>query len=152
MNMKEWLKGLKEHRLLGDGAFGTYYSGLEGGSARIPEWDNLRRPDKVEQVHRAYMEAGARFLRTNTFAANTRRLECGLREAGQAAAAGYRIARSAAAAYMREHTEETAEHGPILTAADIGPIPMDIQDVYKRQSHTARANSRRRRRMIPRRS
>lgn len=126
MNMKEWLKGLKEHRLLGDGAFGTYYSGLEGGSARIPEWDNLRRPDKVEQVHRAYMEAGARFLRTNTFAANTRRLECGLREAGQAAAAGYRIARSAAAAYMREHTEETAEHGPILTAADIGPIPMDI--------------------------
>ena len=126
MKMKDWVKGLKEHRLLGDGAFGTYYSGLQGGAAKIPEWDNLRRPDQVEQVHRAYIKAGARFLRANTFAANTRRLECGRREAGQVAAAGYRIARSAAETYRREHAQDTAENSMLLTAADIGPIPMDI--------------------------
>lgn len=53
--------------LLADGAIGTELQrrGLEPGAC-AEAW-NIQRPDTVEEVHRAYVEAGARFLTTNSF-------------------------------------------------------------------------------------
>lgn len=55
--------------ILADGAMGTYYaqSGPADGSAC--EEANINRPDLVRLIHRRYIDAGARLLRTNTFAA-----------------------------------------------------------------------------------
>ncbi|MDR3050856.1 MAG: bifunctional homocysteine S-methyltransferase/methylenetetrahydrofolate reductase [Oscillospiraceae bacterium] len=59
--------------LLLDGAMGTYLAqqGWRGGPC---EWATLRQPELVHRAHRAYAQAGARVLRTNSFAANARAL------------------------------------------------------------------------------
>jgi methionine synthase I (cobalamin-dependent) len=53
-----------------DGAWGTQLQqrGLEVGAC--PDAWNLAHPDRVEQVARAYVEAGSRVILTNTFGAN----------------------------------------------------------------------------------
>jgi 5-methyltetrahydrofolate--homocysteine methyltransferase len=53
-----------------DGAWGTQLQarGLEPGAC--PDAWNLLHPDRVEEVGRAYVEAGSRILLTNTFRAN----------------------------------------------------------------------------------
>jgi 5-methyltetrahydrofolate--homocysteine methyltransferase len=53
--------------LVADGAWGTllWKRGLAPGTA--PERWNLERPDEVEAVARAYVEAGAQIVLTNTF-------------------------------------------------------------------------------------
>jgi len=66
--------------VIGDGAYGTmlHQAGLPTGV--LPEVWNLENPDAVKAVHRAYLEAGAMFLTTNTLGANRIRL----RDAGLA--------------------------------------------------------------------
>jgi homocysteine S-methyltransferase len=64
---------LKKHKLVADGAFGTYYMTLyreEPEKMDIPEKANITAPDRVVNIHRRYIEAGADFIRTNTFASN----------------------------------------------------------------------------------
>lgn len=53
-----------------DGAWGTEMQrrGLPAGAC--PDAWNLQQPEKVEQVARAYVEAGSRVIITNTFGAN----------------------------------------------------------------------------------
>lgn len=68
MTIKEYLKS---HRLVMDGAMGTYYAKLETDDNAVAEWGNLQAPDKIEKIHREYILAGAKLIRTNTFAANT---------------------------------------------------------------------------------
>ncbi len=53
-----------------DGAMGTQLQqmGLKPGG--IPEMLNLTEPDKIIAIHRAYIEAGAQVIYTNTFGAN----------------------------------------------------------------------------------
>ncbi len=55
--------------LLFDGAFGTYYYALTGSSG-LCETANVTHGDIVRRIHREYLAAGSRALRTNTFAAN----------------------------------------------------------------------------------
>src|SRR4051794_41895890 len=57
-----------------DGAAGTYLQerGLDDGAPG--ELWNVERPDEVEALHRAYAEAGARILTTNTFGGTAPRL------------------------------------------------------------------------------
>jgi len=56
--------------VLTDGAWGTEFQarGLEGGEC--PDYWNLTHPDRVEEVARAYVEAGSQVILTNTFRAN----------------------------------------------------------------------------------
>ncbi len=56
--------------VLTDGAWGTELQarGLQAGDCP-DEW-NLLHPERVEQVARAYVEAGSRIILTNTFGAN----------------------------------------------------------------------------------
>ena len=58
--------------LVADGAMGTYFSALTGLPTSECERYNLTHPEVIASIHRGYREAGARFLRTNTFSANTR--------------------------------------------------------------------------------
>jgi len=65
--LDEWLaNGL----LITDGAWGTELQarGLPPGT--IPDTWNLTHPEKVEEVARAYAEAGSQIILTNTFRAN----------------------------------------------------------------------------------
>jgi 5-methyltetrahydrofolate--homocysteine methyltransferase len=68
MNIVEMAKG---RIVIGDGAMGTMLQkhGLEFGEC--PERFNLERPDVVSMVHRAYADAGAEYVETNTFGANS---------------------------------------------------------------------------------
>jgi len=58
---------LRSGLLVADGAIGTEMQrrGLEPGAC-AEAW-NIQHPDWVEEVHRAYVEAGARLLTTNSF-------------------------------------------------------------------------------------
>jgi 5-methyltetrahydrofolate--homocysteine methyltransferase len=60
--------------ILADGAMGTVLMsmGLEGGESPVL-W-NETQPDRVMDVHRRYIEAGAQIILTNTFSGNRRRL------------------------------------------------------------------------------
>ena len=69
--MSRLLEALHSGRvLLMDGAMGTELQkrGLKDGEP--PELWNLTHPEEVRAVHRAYVEAGAEILVTNTFQAN----------------------------------------------------------------------------------
>lgn len=56
--------------IITDGAWGTQLQlrGLQTGAC--PDAWNLTQPDKVEEVARAYVEAGSQIILTNTFGAN----------------------------------------------------------------------------------
>ncbi len=61
--------------MLTDGAWGTEFQarGLEAGEC--PDHWNLTHPDRVEEVARAYVEAGSQVILTNTFRANRLAME-----------------------------------------------------------------------------
>lgn len=71
---------LSEGPVLTDGAWGTELQARGLAAGELPDLWNLSRPDAVQEVARAYVEAGSRVILTNTFRAN--RLALG----GQAAA------------------------------------------------------------------
>lgn len=67
------LDALAEGRLVGDGANGTWLSRL-GFREQPCDLANLRAPELVAETHRAYVQAGADVIETNTFGANPFRL------------------------------------------------------------------------------
>ncbi|WP_440867980.1 bifunctional homocysteine S-methyltransferase/methylenetetrahydrofolate reductase [Staphylococcus shinii] len=71
--MNQLLDKLKSNILVADGAIGTilYSEGLD----TCPEAYNLNHPDKVERIHRTYIEAGADIIQTNTYGANFEKLK-----------------------------------------------------------------------------
>jgi methionine synthase I (cobalamin-dependent) len=82
-----------------DGAWGTQLQARGLGIGEFPDLWNLTNAAKVEEVARAYVDAGSQVILTNTFGANRIRLaETG--RAGEAAAinrAGVEISKKAAA-------------------------------------------------------
>lgn len=110
---------LKEHKLMTDGAFGTYYADLFR-TQDMPELANTEHPQRVRQIHKEYIEAGARLIRTNTFASNTVLLHTDL-EAVKA-----NITQAVRLAYEAVDGRES-----IFVAGDIGPIPSD--DIISRE-------------------
>jgi len=73
--MKPFLETLRHEIVVCDGAVGTFLmeQGLSHGTPS-EEW-NLSRPEKVEEMHRLYLGAGARILTTNSFNGNRARLK-----------------------------------------------------------------------------
>jgi 5-methyltetrahydrofolate--homocysteine methyltransferase len=112
--MSEWEAVLKRAGpVLADGAMGTmlFEAGLQFGDP--PEAWNLEHPDRVQAIHRAYLDAGSQIILTNTFGGNRFRLgmhnlQAKVPELNRAAV---EIAREAA----RE------AGGRALVAGDIGP-------------------------------
>ena len=111
---------IQQKKLLFDGAFGTYYGG-KYDTKQLPELANLEAPERVKEIHREYLEAGAQILRTNTFAANSFCMDMSKEQIEETLRSGVRLAREAVAAW-RERTGETKE---VYIAGDIGQIPCD---------------------------
>lgn len=65
--MRNLLERLENNVLVADGAMGTalYSNGLES----CHEYNNISNPSAVEEIHRAFIEAGADIIQTNTYAA-----------------------------------------------------------------------------------
>ena len=54
--------------LLFDGAMGTYFAAHPGRAEERCERANLTRPEEILRIHRAYLQAGCRAIKTNTSA------------------------------------------------------------------------------------
>lgn len=105
--------------LLFDGAMGSYYAAQYPEDEGKCEMANVHHPARVLDIHCAYLDAGARAIKTNTFGANTQALECGWEEARTVIRAGWKLACEAAAG--RE----------AYVFADIGPLS-EPTDEYRR--------------------
>ncbi|MDE7324827.1 MAG: homocysteine S-methyltransferase family protein, partial [Lachnospiraceae bacterium] len=107
---------LQSHLLLTDGAMGTYYAEIKKQESLVSEWANIREPEVVAGIHRAYLRAGAMLLRTNTFAASRQALGVDITGQEEIVRAACRIAKAEISAY----TEETGRK--CFLAGDIGPL------------------------------
>lgn len=114
---------LKKSKIICDGAFGTYFSSINNFQ-KFPEGANISDPDIVYRIHKAYVDAGAMLIRTNTFASNTIILESEFSDLKNNIEAACRIAFKAA-------------RNNAYVAGDIGPIPYEdmslkaqVQDEY----------------------
>lgn len=119
MKIREYLKHKK---ILADGAFGTFFSEISHSADTLSELSNLSNPQKITAVHEAYIQAGARLIRTNTFAANIYALKVDSEILVKIIKAGYSLAKQAATNCYDEE--------PVFIAADIGPIASNINDEY----------------------
>lgn len=111
MDIRSCLK--QEKPLLFDGAMGTCFAALPGREAERCERANLVHPEEITAIHRAYLEAGCRAIKTNTFSVGTdmTRNESGLAE--ELIASGCRLALEAAKPY------------DAFVFADMGPAPKE---------------------------
>ena len=115
-----------------DGAWGTQLQerGLEVGAC--PDGWNLSHPERVEEVARAYVEAGSRIILTNTFGANRfalarHGLEGRVVEINRA---GVEISRHAAA----NQAKVFASVGPTGIMLMMGEVsPEDVQAAFEAQ-------------------
>ncbi len=101
----------KEFILL-DGAMGTMIQKSGAGYRHSPETLNLTRPELITSFHRAYIEAGADIIYTNTFGANAYKL-------GDSGFSAERIIAAAIA-----NAKKACEGTQALVALDIGPVGM----------------------------
>ena len=68
MTIQEYIK---EHKMITQGAMGTYYSAKAQKEGEMSESANLSNPKRIQEIHEEYIEAGANLIITNTFSANT---------------------------------------------------------------------------------
>ncbi|AJD90512.1 5,10-methylenetetrahydrofolate reductase [Jeotgalibacillus malaysiensis] len=67
------LEEMKQRILIGDGAMGTLLYSY--GSDQCFEELNLSHAEHIQQIHQAYIDAGADVIQTNTYGANYHKLE-----------------------------------------------------------------------------
>lgn len=101
-----------------DGAMGTMLqsAGLETG--RAPEGLNLSNPELITKIHRAYLDAGAQILYTNTFGANREKLAHEGLSVQETIAAGVACAKQAVHTFCQDNPQAECPR----VALDIGPI------------------------------
>ena len=102
---------LQQGPLVLDGAMGTMLQNAGLPLGQLPETYNLLHPDIVTDIHRQYLQAGARVVFANTFGANAHKLAGSGVTPEQAITAGVRCAKQAAAAFDGAYV-----------GLDIGPI------------------------------
>lgn len=108
--MNKVMSKLGREVLFFDGAMGTILQGKGLAPGEAPELWNLNHPQDILSVHKAYLNAGADILKTNTFGANPIKCKENGVDFGQVISAGVSLARQAV---------EQAGHGAV--ALDIGP-------------------------------
>ncbi|MGY4690135.1 bifunctional homocysteine S-methyltransferase/methylenetetrahydrofolate reductase [Salibacterium sp. K-3] len=123
---------LKKRVLVGDGAMGTYL--YDKGYSGSFESLNITEPGVIQRVHQEYAEAGADIIQSNTYAANTVKLEKYSLEHEVEAInrEGMRLAREAAG------TDAFAAGtiGGITGVQELGVSPGTIQNAYRMQAET----------------
>ncbi|MEJ5225729.1 MAG: homocysteine S-methyltransferase family protein, partial [Anaerolineales bacterium] len=130
--MKDFLTLLAENTtLLADGAMGTMLHAHGVGFDKCFDELNLTNPAAVAEVHRAYIEAGAHIVLTNTFGANRFKLEKhGLGDKVTAInQAGVELVKRVAAASFKD----------VLIAGDVGPLGVRLTPFGRVTPEQARA-------------
>lgn len=114
---------LKTQPLIFDGALGTYYASVSKNPLSKCELANIHDRDTILNIHKEYIHAGCKAIRTNTFAANRVSLESDFDTVKEVIVKGYEIAL------------EAAKNTEVLVFADIGPVPFlegtDLWEAYK---------------------
>src|SRR5512142_146013 len=128
--MSNLLERLSSGVLLADGAMGTMLHSHGIGFDKCFDELNLSNPGAVAEVHRAYIEAGAQLILTNTFGSNRFKLsKHGLeKQVGEINRMGVELARRTIAASYKD----------ILVAGDIGPLGVRIAPFGRVQPEQAR--------------
>ena len=109
MDLREYLK---ENILLFDGGMGTYIAQRAHIGSVPCELFNLSHPELIADIHREYLDAGCRAIKTNTFGANRIAFHGDEQLVKQVVSAGWSLAAKAA--------EDTGA----WVFADIGPVTM----------------------------
>ena len=119
--MSEFIAALQTEPLLADGAIGSLLferTGRLSSASFFYESLTIEQPEIIRDVHLAYLEAGARCLTTNTFAAT--RSHLGDREkVALVNRDAVILAREAIDAFR----PRAAETSPIFVLASVGPAP-----------------------------
>ncbi|MDL1910340.1 bifunctional homocysteine S-methyltransferase/methylenetetrahydrofolate reductase [Chloroflexi bacterium CFX6] len=128
--MNEFLNLLSSQTLLADGAMGTMLHAHGVGFDKCFDELNLTNPAAVAEIHRAYIEAGAQLIITNTFGANRFKLsKHGLQDdVVEINKAGVDLAKRVVSASFRE----------VLVAGDVGPLGVRIAPFGRVQAEEAR--------------
>ncbi len=112
--------------LLFDGAMGTYFAAQPGRAGERCERANVICPEEIKAIHRAYLEAGCRAIKTNTFSVGADLAAGEDTQAEELLRAGCRLALDA------------AEPFGAYVFADLGPAPESGErtpaEVYLRQA------------------
>jgi len=125
------LERLSTETILADGAMGTMLHAHGVGFEKCFDELNLTKPSAVAEIHRAYIEAGAQLIITNTFGANRFKLaKHGLEDqVVQINKASVDLAKRIVAASFKE----------VLVAGDVGPLGVRIAPFGRVQPEQARA-------------
>src|SRR6059058_5717115 len=116
-----FLERLRRGTLLGDGAMGTQLHARGVSFERSFDELNLTEPKIVEEIHRAYISAGAELIETNTFGANRIKLaRHGLE--GRVRDINFRAVKLA-----REAREISGEQ--VFIAGSVGPIGQQLEPI-----------------------
>lgn len=107
---------LRQSKIITDGSFGTYYSD-KYNTNDMPELANIDadKKERVLEIHQEYINAGAKLIRTNTFAANTVLLNMDMEQVKANIKAAIELAKRAV---------DTTGNNDCYIAGDIGPIPI----------------------------
>jgi homocysteine S-methyltransferase len=108
--MKSGKEILNERLIVSDGAMGTYFAGLYQMPVNECEVSNLSQPEKILSIHKSYLEAGAKLLRANSFAAVQGQITDPDSDYLEIIRKGYLLARQAVTGYNA------------WAAADFGPV------------------------------
>ena len=116
--------------LLADGAMGTLLHARGIGFDQCFDELNLTHPGAVADIHRAYIDAGAQLIITNTFGANRFKLaKHGLQDhVVQINQAGVDLAKRVVSASFRD----------VMIAGDVGPLGVRIAPYGRVKPETAR--------------
>ncbi len=108
-----------------DGAMGTVLQSRGLQTGEIPETWNILQPEKIKQVHKEYLYAGANVISANTFGVNTYKCRTMEYSVEQLVTAGVSLVKEA----IEETREELVSQGKAVqelpdmyTALDIGSL------------------------------
>ncbi len=126
----KFLNLLATQTLLADGAMGTMLHAHGVGFDKCFDELNLTNPSAVAEIHRAYIEAGAQLIITNTFGANRFKLsKHGLQDdVVEINKASVDLAKRVVAASFKD----------MLVAGDVGPLGVRIAPFGRVQPEEAR--------------
>ncbi len=126
MQIREQLRDLLQtEKIICDGAFGTYYA-TQYDTKELPEFANLSHPERVREIHKEYLAAGAKLLRTNTYACNSASMHMDGEQVAEYIRSGYQLAVQAVTKNVgKADKAEGDKHFACFVAADMGPIPYE---------------------------
>ena len=107
MRTMKFTEALKTKRLYLDGAMGSLLQAKLENIGPVPEALTLTHPEIIQDIHRAYIEAGADIITTCTFGANGYKLNDTEYDQGAIITAAVKLAK---------------ELKPGYVALDIGPL------------------------------